>query len=114
MEEGMVMLQGATAGLSLDEAKHAIEKIVEFSNRALQRYMYYLYTAAKRNKNGDKVLGHFYDISFPKEMCEVTSHLAEPWREWATEWLDGFDTAVEIPGQHCFRREKGFINSDDK
>ncbi|KAF4677845.1 hypothetical protein FOZ60_017152, partial [Perkinsus olseni] len=28
MEEGMVMLQGATAGLSLDEAKHAIEKIV--------------------------------------------------------------------------------------
>ncbi|KAF4678852.1 hypothetical protein FOZ63_011255 [Perkinsus olseni] len=46
-------------------------------------------------------------ISFPKEMCE-------PWREWATEWLDGFDTAVEIPGQHCFRREKGFINSDDK
>ncbi|KAF4736007.1 hypothetical protein FOZ62_016271, partial [Perkinsus olseni] len=143
MEEGMVMLQGATAGLSLDEARHAIEKIEEFSNRALQRYMYYFYTAAKRNKTDDEVLGHFYDIgfrhrgrvevvppklntngfrsklkqkllyrlvdelfngsfvmgpivgkiSFPKEMCE-------PWREWATEWLDGFDTAAESPRQH--------------
>ncbi|KAF4683435.1 hypothetical protein FOZ60_009131 [Perkinsus olseni] len=98
MEEGMVMLQGATAGLSLDEAKHAIEKIEEFSNRALQRYMYYFYTAAKRNKTDDEVLGHFYD----------------PWREWATEWLDGFDTAAESPRQHWFRREKGFTNSDDK
>ncbi|KAF4717605.1 hypothetical protein FOZ63_004998, partial [Perkinsus olseni] len=64
MEEGMVMLQGATAGLSLDEARHAIEKIEEFSNRALQRYMYYFYTAAKRNKTDDEVLGHFYDIGF--------------------------------------------------
>ncbi|KAF4656563.1 hypothetical protein FOL46_007773 [Perkinsus olseni] len=157
MEEGMVMLQGATAGLSLDEAKHATEKIEEFSNRALQRYMYYFYTAAKRNKTDDEVLGHFYDIgfrhrgrvevvppklntngfrsklkqkllyrlvdelfngsfvmgpivgkiSFPKEMCE-------PWREWATEWLDGFDTVAESPRQHWFRREKGFTNSDDK
>ncbi|KAF4712479.1 hypothetical protein FOZ62_012152, partial [Perkinsus olseni] len=61
MDEGMVMLQGATAGLNLDEAKHAIEKIEEFSNRALQRYMYYFYTAAKRNKTDDEVLGHFYD-----------------------------------------------------
>lgn len=38
----------------------------------------------------------------------------QPWREWAAEWLDGFDTIVDSPRQHWFRREKGFTNSDDK
>ncbi|EER07054.1 hypothetical protein Pmar_PMAR015467 [Perkinsus marinus ATCC 50983] len=77
-EEGLVVLKGASAGLSLDEAEHAIEKIEEFSNRALERYMYYYYTAAKRNKTDDEVLGHFYDNPRAQKKSSQRCHRDDP------------------------------------
>lgn len=42
--------------------------------------MYYYYTAAKRNKTDDEVLGHFYDVSEPLQLYNTLSSPGNPVR----------------------------------